>query len=56
MAKTPVKDITVTIETQILGMEEFKELSADVVKKAEELEKAVQRLNEAKVEVKQKIN
>ncbi|MCR4258301.1 hypothetical protein VMHJH2_07200 [Streptococcus uberis] len=56
MTKTPIKDITGSIDTQILGIEEFKKLSADVLKKAEELEKAVQRLNDAKLEVKQKIN
>lgn len=46
---TPIREYTVTIDTKLTGIEEFKELTNEVIKKADELEKAVQRLNEAKI-------
>lgn len=46
---TPIGKCTVTIDTKLTGIEEFKELTNEVIKKADELEKAVQRLNEAKI-------
>lgn len=46
---TPIGEYKVTIDTKLTGIEEFKELTNEVIKKADELEKAVQRLNEAKI-------
>lgn len=46
---TPIGEYKVTIDTKITGIEEFKELTNEVIKKADELEKAVQRLNEVKL-------
>ncbi|WP_249629128.1 hypothetical protein [Streptococcus uberis] len=45
----PIGEYTVTIDAKFTGIEEFKELTNEVIKKADELEKAVQRLNEAKI-------
>ncbi|MCB2830322.1 hypothetical protein K3N62_09655 [Streptococcus dysgalactiae subsp. dysgalactiae] len=49
--KTPIGECTATIDAKLTGIEEFKELMNDVIKKADELEKAVQRLNKAKITV-----
>ncbi|MFI3632769.1 hypothetical protein [Streptococcus parauberis] len=51
---TPIGEYTVTIDTELIGIDELKELTNVVIKKADELEKAVQRLNEAKIELKSK--
>lgn len=45
----PIGECIVTIDAKLTGIEEFKELTNEVIKKADELEKAVQRLNEAKI-------